>query len=74
MNRTLKDAIIKQYHYDTVSQLKQHLADFLNAYNCAKKLKSLRFLTSMEKILLEWKNKPQLSHSNPHHYSVGLNT
>jgi transposase InsO family protein len=73
MNRTLKEATVKQYHYDTMTQLKQHLHDFLNAYNYAKKLKSLRFLTPMEKILLEWKNKPKLFHANPNHYSMGLN-
>lgn len=73
MNRTLKQATVKQYHYDTIAQLKQHLHDFLNAYNFAKKLKSLKFITPMEKILHEWKNKPSLFHANPNHYSMGLN-
>ena len=73
MNRTIKEATVKKYHYDTEAMLKQHLQHFLNAYNYAKKLKSLRFLTPMEKILNEWKNKPNLFHSNPFHYSMGLN-
>ena len=35
MNRTIKDATVKRYHYDSHEQLRSHLADFLNAYNFA---------------------------------------
>lgn len=42
MNRTIKDATVKRYHYDTHDQLKEHLAQFLAAYNFAKRLKTLR--------------------------------
>lgn len=73
MNRTLKEATVKQYHYDTVAQLKQHLYDFLNAYNYAKKLKALRFMTPIEKIRREWINKPHLFQQKPNYYSMGLN-
>src|ERR671927_955753 len=45
MNRTLKDATVKRYHYETHEQLKEHLAQFLAAYNFAKRLKTLRGLT-----------------------------
>ena len=41
MNRTLKEATVKRYHYDTHRQLKAHLAAFLDAYNFAKRLKTL---------------------------------
>lgn len=73
MNRTLKQATVKAYHYDTIAQLKEHLFHFLNAYNYAKKLKTLNFLTPMEKISKDFKHKPQLFHSNPNHYSGRLN-
>ena len=33
MNRTIKEATVKRYHYDSHEQLKTHLADFVNAYN-----------------------------------------
>jgi transposase InsO family protein len=35
MNRTIKDATVKRYFYDTHNQLKAHLTDFLRAYNFA---------------------------------------
>jgi len=31
MNRTIKDATVKRFHYDSHDQLRSHLADFLNA-------------------------------------------
>jgi hypothetical protein len=31
MNRTIKDATVKRYHYETHEQLKEHLAQFLAA-------------------------------------------
>ena len=42
MNRTLKEATVRKYHYQTHQHLKQHLHAFLNAYNFAKKLKALK--------------------------------
>src|SRR5215204_92609 len=32
MNRTIKDATVKRYHYDDHNQLREHLAQFLIAY------------------------------------------
>jgi hypothetical protein len=45
MNRTLKEATVKRYYYQTHQQLKEHLQTFLMAYNFARKLKPLRGLT-----------------------------
>jgi transposase InsO family protein len=73
MNRTLKDATIKAYHYDTLAELKQHLQDFLMAYNFTKKLKALRFCSPYEKICQAWKDDPSPFHANPHLFIVGLN-
>ncbi len=33
MNRTIKDATVKRYHYDEHAQLERHLGDFIAAYN-----------------------------------------
>jgi transposase InsO family protein len=51
MNRTSKEATVKRYHYDTHEQLKTHLGDFINAYNFARRLKTLKGLTPYEYIL-----------------------
>jgi transposase InsO family protein len=48
MNRSLKEATVRRYHYDTHRQLEQHLAAFLDAYDFAKRLKTLRGLTPYE--------------------------
>ena len=63
----------KAYLYEIISRLKSYLNDFMTADNYAKKLKTLKILTPMEKILHEYKNKPNLFHSNRHNYSIGLN-
>src|SRR6478735_1193416 len=44
-NRTLKEATVRRYDYATDQQLQEHLAAFLDAYNFAKRLKSLNGLT-----------------------------
>jgi transposase InsO family protein len=31
MNRTIKEAMVKRYHYDSHDQLRTHLADFMDA-------------------------------------------
>jgi transposase InsO family protein len=48
MNRTIEEAIVQRYHYDTHEQFNQHLADFINAYNCGRRLKTLKGLTPYE--------------------------
>ena len=48
MNRTIKEATVKRYHYDTHDQLRQHLGDFVAAYNFARRLKTLKSLTPYE--------------------------
>ena len=48
MNRTLNEAPVKRYHYESHDQLRDHLAAFLNAYNFARRLKTLRGLTPYE--------------------------
>lgn len=32
MNRTIKDATVKRFHYESHDQLRQHLGDFIAAY------------------------------------------
>jgi transposase-like protein len=74
MNRTLKEATVKKYHYQTHHHLKAHLHSFLMAYNFAKRLKTLRGLTPYEYICQCWQKEPERFTSNPYHYTLGLNT
>jgi hypothetical protein len=46
------------YYYDTHRQLEEHLAAFLDAYNFAKRLKTLRGLTPYEAICKAWADTP----------------
>jgi transposase InsO family protein len=59
MNRTIKEATVKRYHYDSHQQLKMHLTDFINAYNYGRRLKTLKGLTPYEYICKIWKSEPK---------------
>ena len=48
MNRTIKEATVRRYHYDSHEQLERHLDDFVSAYNFGRRLKSLKGLTPYE--------------------------
>ncbi len=74
MNRTLKEATVKACHYDAHQQLKNHLKNFINAYNFAKRLKTLKGLTPYEFICKQWTNEPQRFRINPNYLTVGLNS
>jgi transposase InsO family protein len=73
MNRTIKDATVKRFHYDRHDQLRQHLADFVAAYNFARRLKTLRGLTPYEAICKAWIDEPASFTQNPHHQTPGPN-
>ena len=73
MNRTLKEATVKRYNYQNHQQLKEHLYNFLNAYNFAKRLKALKGLTPYEYIIKIWHNEPKRFKANPFHHTLGLN-
>jgi transposase InsO family protein len=74
MNRTLKEATVHTYHYDNHDRLREHLRIFLNAYNFAKRLKTLSGLTPFQFISQCWQNQPHRFRLNPFHLSLGLNS
>jgi len=74
MNRTIKEATVKRYHYDSHDQLRVHLADFMAAYNFARRLKTLSGLTPYEYICKIWTSEPQRFILDPIHQMPGLNT
>ena len=74
MNRTIKEATVKRYHYDSHQQLEAHLADFINAYNFGRRLKTLKGLTPYEFICKSWMTEPERFRLNPIHQMPGLNS
>jgi transposase InsO family protein len=73
MNRTIKDATVRRYHYDSHDQLRQHLSDFVTVYNFARRLKTLKGLTPYEFICKRWTLEPERFRLNPLHQMPGLN-
>ena len=74
MNRTIKDATVKRFHYASHDQLRQHLADFVAAYNLGRRLKTLKGLTPYEFICQCWTKEPGRFTLNPLHQMPGLNS
>ena len=74
MNRTIKDATVKRFHYDDHQQLRRHLGDFIDAYNYGRRLKTLKGLTPYEFICKQWTIEPERFRLNPIHQMPGLNT
>jgi transposase InsO family protein len=73
MNRTIKEATVKRFHYETHEQLRSHLTDFVNAYNFARRLKTLKGLTPYEAICKAWTKEPERFKLAPIHQMPGLN-
>jgi len=71
MNRTLKEATVKRYHYESHDQLRTHLQLFLDAYNHARRLKTLRGLTPYEHVLQVWTKEPERFRLDPSHHILG---
>lgn len=74
MNRMIKEATVKRFHYDSHAQFATHLADFIAAYNFDRRLKTLKGLTPYEYICKIWTVEPERFTLNPIHQMPGLNT
>lgn len=74
MNRTIKEATVKRFHYDSHGQLEAHLTDFINAYNYGRRLKTLKGLTPYEYICKIWTAEPDRFTLDPIHQMPGLNS
>ena len=73
MNRTIKEATVQRFHYESHQQLRGHLADFVAAYNFARRLKTLKGLTPFEYICKCWTSQPEQFKLNPLQLKLGLN-
>ena len=74
MNRTIKDATVKVYHYDDLESLKAHVLAFVNEYNFAKHLKALRWRAPYQVIGEASTKGPSVFKINPHHLIPGPHT
>ena len=74
MNRTIKDATVKRYFYETHDQLRTHLRDFVDAYNFGRRLKTLNGLTPFEFVCKRWTTEPEQFRLNPLQQMPGLNS
>jgi hypothetical protein len=72
MNRTLKEATVRRYHYDSHHQLRQHIQTFLDAYNFAKRLKTLHGLTPFESVCKGWTKESNRFKYDPVQLTSGL--
>jgi hypothetical protein len=73
MNRTIKDATVRRYPYDSHDQLRRHLQLLVDACNHARRLKTLRGLTPYEFVCQQWTRDPERFTTNPLHHTPGLN-
>ena len=74
MNRTVKEATIKAFHYPDLESLKAHVLAFVSAYNFAKHLKALRWKTPFEAVCHAWTATPDIFKLHPCHLIPGPNT
>jgi hypothetical protein len=74
VNRTIKDAMVKRYQYDSHDQLQQHLELFIDAYNHARRLKTRHGLTPYEYVARIWTDNPSLFKIDPYRHFSGLTT
>jgi transposase-like protein len=74
MNRTIKDATTKAFHYPNLTSLKAHVLAFVAAYNFAKHLKALQWRTPFDAVCQAWTKQPSDFKLDPRHLIPGLNT
>ena len=74
MNRTVKDATVKVFHYLNLESLKAHVLAFVLASNFGKPLKRLQWRTPFQAICEPWAKDPAPFKINPHHLIPGPHT
>lgn len=72
MNRSIKESTVYSYFYQSHAELREHLEMFLQAYNFAKRLKTLKGRSPYEYIWDRWRETPERFHQKPTHLTLGL--
>jgi transposase InsO family protein len=71
MNRTIKDATVKRLHYDDHDQLRNHLANFISAYNFGRRLKTPKRPHALRVHLQTMDNRTRKVHPKSHPSNAG---
>lgn len=71
MNRTIKDATIKAFHYPDLESLRAHVLAFVCAFNFAKHLKGRRWKAPYQTIVETWQKTPAIFKADPRHLIPG---
>jgi transposase InsO family protein len=71
MNRTVKEATVKAFHYPDLEPLEAHVLAFVTAYNFAKHLKAPRWRTPFQAVCDAWKAEPSAFKIDPRHLIPG---
>src|SRR3954454_14884039 len=74
MNRTVKDATIKAFHYPDLEALQAHVLAFVTACKFTKHLKALRWRTPFQAVRDAWQANPSIFTIDPHHRIRGAHT
>ena len=72
MNKTIKQATVDKYYYNSYKYLHKHFVLFLKAYNNAKHLRSLKGNTPFEVLCFFYHKHKDLYWVNPIHKFPGL--
>jgi transposase InsO family protein len=71
MNRTVKEATTKAFHYPDLKALQAHVLAFVTAYNFARHLKALRWRTPFQAVCDAWNADPSAFKLDPRHLIPG---
>lgn len=74
MNRTIKDATVKRFYYESHDQLRHHLASFVTAYNFGRRLKTSRASHPTNTSAKIWKTDQERFKLDSSHQIPGLIT
>ena len=74
MNRTVKEATVKAFHYRDLESRKAQILAFVSAYNLAKHPKAIRWKTPFEAIRRAWIKTPDIFRPGPRYPIPGPNS
>lgn len=74
MNRSIREATVERFHYDSHDQPRRHLSGFLDAYTFARRHKTLRGPAPFEYSCKVATSEPDRSILEPMHQMTGLNS
>ena len=74
MNKKIKANTTRRFHYDNVTELKEHLYAYMLNYNFNLKLRAIGRIPPFEAILNAYQKTPDIFYINPNQLIVGLNS